>query len=455
MKKNINMISGPIFPNIIRFTIPVILTGVLQLLFNAADLVVVGRYCGSISVAAVSATSALTNLIVNLFMGLSVGAGVAVAHGMGSMNQEEVHRTVHTALPTALVSGIFLTLIGVTFSKSFLQIMQTPENVLPLSTIYMQIYFAGILFSIVYNFCASILRAAGDTNGPLVFLMIAGVINVILNLVFVVLFHMNVAGVALATTISQGISAVLVVLALAKRTDACRFEFRKMHFYMPQLKKIIRIGLPAGIQGTLFSISNVLIQSSVNSFNSDAIMSGNGAASNVEGFVYTSMNSFHQTAMNFIGQNTGAQRYDRINKIFGACLLSVTVVGLALGVSVYIFGENLLAIYITDSPEAIMHGCIRFGYISLPYFVCGLMDVATGALRGLGVSFVPMIVSIIGIVGIRIAWIYTIFQIPQYHTPGVLYMSYLISWVVTFAIQMVMYLYIFRKRKRTLALQTA
>ena len=455
MKKNIDMISGPIFPNIIRFTVPVILTGVLQLLFNAADLVVVGRYCGSISVAAVSATSALTNLIVNLFIGLSIGAGVAVAHGIGSMNREDVHRTVHTALPTALVSGIFLTIIGVLFSKSFLEWMQTPENVLPLSTVYMQIYFAGILFSIVYNFCASILRAAGDTNSPLVFLMIAGVINVILNLVFVIGFHMNVAGVALATTISQGISAVLVVLALTKRKDACHLEFKKMHFYIPQLKKIIRIGLPAGIQGTLFSISNVLIQSSVNSFNSEAIMSGNGAAANIEGFVYNSMNSFHQTAMNFIGQNTGAQRYDRINRIFGACLLSVTVVGLAMGISVYIFGENLLSIYITDSPEAIMQGCIRFSYIALPYFVCGLMDVATGALRGLGVSIVPMIVSIIGIVGFRILWIYTIFQTPRFHNIQTLYLSYLISWIITFVIQFVMFLFIYRKQKLEVQLSVA
>lgn len=442
------MLKGPLWSSLISYTIPIMLTGILQLLFNAADLVIVGRFSGSINVAAVSATGAITNLIVNLFIGLSVGAGVAVAHGLGGNQALEVHRTVHTALPTALVGGIVLTIVGVIFSEDLLRLMKTPENVLPLSALYMRIYFCGMTFNMVYNFCASILRAAGDTKSPLIFLTIAGVINVILNVIFVVFLKMTVDGVALATTISQGISAVLVVIALMKRTDACRLYLRKLRFYKAPLLKMIRIGLPAGIQGSMFSISNVIIQSSVNSFNSDAIMSGNGAAANIEGFIYVLMNSFHQTAVNFIGQNMGAHQYDRIKKIFGICILYVSVAGLAAGSTIWYFGENLLGIYITDSQEAIMHGLVRFNYIALPYFICGLMDVSTGALRGLGASLTPMLISVLGVCGIRILWIYTIFQLPQFHTPECLYLSYLISWVITFLCQTFAFISIYKKRVR-------
>ena len=343
------MLQGPLLSGIILYTVPIILTSILQLLFNAADLVVVGRFCGSISVAAVGATGAITNLIINLFIGLSVGTGVTVAHALGSREDIVVHRAVHTALPAALVSGIILTIVGVSLSETFLHLMGTPENVLALSATYMKIYFGGITFNMVYNFCASILRAAGDTKSPLIFLTLAGVVNVVLNEIFVIVFHMNVAGVALATTISQGISAVLVVIALMRRTDACKLELNKMRFYKPQLMKIIRIGLPAGIQGSLFSISNVIIQSSVNSFG-DILMSGNAAAGNIEGFVYVSINAFSQTAVNYIGQNAGAQQYKRGGKILGICLACVTAVGLVFGISAWYFGESLLSIYITDSP---------------------------------------------------------------------------------------------------------
>lgn len=442
------MLKGPLWSSLISYTIPIMLTGILQLLFNAADLVIVGRFSGSINVAAVSATGAITNLIVNLFIGLSVGAGVAVAHGLGGNQALEVHRTVHTALPTALVGGVVLTIVGVIFSEDLLRLMNTPENVLPLSALYMRIYFCGMTFNMVYNFCASILRAAGDTKSPLIFLTIAGVVNVILNVIFVVFLKMTVDGVALATTISQGISAVLVVIALMKRTDACRLYLRKLRFYKAPLLKMIRIGLPAGIQGSMFSISNVIIQSSVNSFNSDAIMSGNGAAANIEGFIYVLMNSFHQTAVNFIGQNMGAHQYDRIKKIFGICALYVSAAGLIAGSTVWYFGENLLGIYITDSQEAIMHGLIRFNYIALPYFICGLMDVSTGALRGLGASLTPMLISVLGVCGIRILWIYTIFQLPQFHTPECLYLSYLISWIITFLCQTFAFISIYKKRVR-------
>ena len=436
------MLEGPLFPSIVRYTVPIILTSLLQLLFNAADLVVVGRFCGSVSVAAVGSTGSLTNLMVNFFIGLSVGAGVCVAHGLGSREETVVHNTVHTALLTAILSGLFLTVVGVTLSKAFLRMMGTPNTVLPLSAVYMRIYFGGITFSMVYNFCAAILRAAGDTKSPLLYLSIAGVVNVILNIFFVTALHMNVAGVALATTISQGISAVLVTRALMKRTDACRLNLRKLRFHSAQLSKMLRIGLPAGIQSSLFSISNVLIQSSINSFG-DVFMSGSAASSNIEGFVYVSINAFSQTAVNFVGQNAGARKYRRVHQTLWVCLGCVTVVGLVLGFAAWAFGRQLLGIYITDSPQAIEYGMVRLAFICLPYFLCGLMDVSTGALRGLGASVAPMLICILGVCGLRIFWICTIFRV--FHTPQCLFFSYTVSWLLTFLCQMVAYGIVCRK----------
>lgn len=442
--QNKNMLQGPLFWNIILYTIPIILTSVLQLLFNAADLVVVGRFCGSVSVAAVGATGSITNLIVNLFIGLSVGAGVTVAHALGAREEEAVHRTVHTALPAALVCGVLVTVIGVAFSETFLRWMGTPENVLPLSALYMKIYFGGITFTMVYNFCASILRAAGDTKSPLIFLSIAGAINVVLNVFFVTVLDMNVAGVALATVISQGVSAVLVVIVLMRRNDECKLHLSKLRFHRAQLVKMIRIGLPAGIQSSLFSISNVMIQSSINSFG-DVLMSGNAASANIEGFVYVALNAFHQTAVNFIGQNVGAHQYKRVRKTLWICLGCVVVVGLGLGLGAYAIGPQLLSIYITDSAEAIAYGVVRLTYVCIPYFLCGLMDVSTGALRGMGESVAPMIISVLGVCGIRIGWIASIFQIPQFHTPQSLYLSYAVSWTVTFLIQLAVFFRAYRR----------
>ena len=447
-KQNQTMLEGALLPNIISYTIPIILTSILQLLFNAADLVVVGRFCGSLSVAAVGATGSITNLMVNFFIGLSIGAGVAVAHGIGSKEDEMVRNTVHTAIPMALISGMVLTVIGIAFSEYFLKLMGTPDTVLPLSAVYMKIYFAGITFTMVYNFCAAILRAVGDTRSPLVFLTLSGIINVVLNVVFVTLLDLNVAGVALATTISQGISAALVVWALMKRTDACRFVPKDMRFHRIQVAKIIRIGLPAGIQSSLFSISNVLIQSSINSFG-DVFMSGSAASANIEGFVYVSLNAFHQTAVNFIGQNSGAKQFQRVRRIFLLCLICVAVVGIGLGTLVWAVGPQLLSVYIPDSPEAVSYGMIRLSYICLPYFVCGLMDVTTGSLRGLGASFVPMLISVLGVVGIRAGWIFTIFQLPGFHTPQCLFSSYTISWFITFLCQLTAFVLIYRKLPRS------
>ena len=444
-EKKRRMLQGPLLKNIILYTIPIILTSWLQLLFNAADLVVVGRFDGSNSLAAVGATGAITNLIVNLFIGLSVGAGVGVAHGLGSGDDEAVHRTVHTAIPAAAISGLFLTVVGVFMAKTFLTWMGTPEEILPLSTIYMQVYFGGMVFNMVYNFSASILRAAGDTKSPLIFLGISGLVNVGLNLVFVTVFHMNVAGVALATAISQAVSAVLVVITLMRRQDACKLELKKLRVYKPQLVKMVRIGLPAGIQGSMFSISNVMIQSSINSFG-DIVMSGNTASANIEGFVFTAMNAFHQTAVNFTGQNVGAGQYDRVKKILFTCLACVATTGIVLGTTMYAFGPQLLGIYITDSAQAIEYGLVRLSYICAVYFLCGLMDVSTGALRGMGSSLVPMMISVLGVCGIRLLWIATVFQ--AYHTTDCLYLSYGVSWTITFIAQFAAFWIIYKKQRR-------
>jgi len=439
------MTEGPLFGSIVRYTIPIILTSILQLLFNAADLVIVGRFCGPISLAAVGATGSLTSLIINLFIGLSVGTGVTVARSLGAQDNETVHRTVHTAIPASVICGLILTIIGISLSETFLKMMGTPENVLELSAVYMKIYFGGMVFSMLYNFTASILRATGDTRTPLTALTIAGVVNVILNVIFVTVLHMNVAGVALATSISQAISAILAMYALMHRMDATRFFAKKMKFYAKELLEVVRIGLPAGIQGSLFSISNVIIQSSINSFG-DVFMSGSAAAGNIEGFVYVAITAFSQTALNFIGQNTGAKKYRRVMKVFKICAACVTVVGIVLAVIVCSIDELLLSIYITDSPEAIYWGAIRMALIVGPYFLCGLMDLATGSLRGMGESVAPMIISILGVCGIRLVWIYTIFQIPQYHNPQVLFLSYTVSWTITFIIEFSVFIYKYRKK---------
>ena len=454
MKKNIDMINGSLYGGILRYTIPIILTSVLQLLFNAADLVIVGRYCGSISVGAVSATGAITNLIITLFIGLSVGAGVTVAHGLGGHQDDEVHKTVHAAIPTALTGGAVLTIVGIIFAEDFLVLMKTPENVLPLSAIYMRIYFGGMVFTMVFNFCASILRAAGDSQSPLKHLTIAGVINVILNWTFVTRLGMNVDGVALATVISQAYSAIMLVITLSRRTDACKLYLRKMRFHGKQLVKMIRLGIPAGIHSALFSASNVIIQSSINSFNSDAVIAGSGASSNIESFVFVIMDGFYHSAMNYIGQNSGAHRFDRIKKIYGICLGYVTLFGMVTGFLIWFFGEPLLSIYITDSPEAIAQGIIKLSCVAIPYFLCGMLNVTTGALRGLGSSVVPMVTSVIGVCGFRIIWIYTIFQIPKYHTLVSLYLSYPITWLITFIVELIAFMYLYKKKSNAEKLQT-
>ncbi|MDD4125760.1 MAG: MATE family efflux transporter [Eubacteriales bacterium] len=446
-RKSVDMTDGPLFKNIIIYTIPIILTGVLQLLFNAADLAIIGRYCGEYPLDALGSTGSLINLIVTLFMGLSVGVGVVVAQGLGAKDDNTVRKTVHTAVPAALVGGVVLTIIGILGAKLFLTWMKTPEEVLELAALYMRIYFAGIIPILVFNFGAAILRAAGDTKSPLIYLSSAGALNVVLNLIFVLLLGMDVDGVALATTITQTIAAIFVIRALIKRTDSCRLSLKELKFHKNELLKIVRIGLPAGIQGTIFSISNVIIQSSINGFG-PVVLPGNTAAANIEGFVYISMNAFHQTAMNFIGQNVGAKKPERINKILVYCLLLVAGTGFVLGVSAFIFARPLLSIYVSDSATAISYGITRMSYISALYFTCGMMDVMTGAIRGMGSSVAPMIVTIIGVCGVRITWIYTVFQSPRFHTLETLYMSYPISWIATLLVQIIFFIVIKRRLEK-------
>ncbi len=448
-----SMIEGPLLGGMIRYTIPVILTGILQLLFNAADLVVVGQFCGSNAVGAVGATGAITALMINLFVGISVGVGVTVAHGLGSKNDAEVHKTVHTALLVALISGAILTIIGIAFSGSFLKMMETPDEILPMSTLYMQIYFGGVVFNLVYNFCASILRAAGETKKPLYFLTISGVINVVLNLFFVTVLHMNVAGVALATVTSQAISAVLVVLEMMRRKDACRLSLKKMKIYKPQLLRFLRLGIPAGIQGSLFSISNVIIQSSINSFG-ELVIAGNAAGANLDAFVYVTMNAFYQAAVNYVGQNSGAGKFDRIKRVFWLSCASAATTGILLGGLLYTFGRPLLSIYITDSDMAIEYGMLRLAGVGLPYFLCGIMESIVGCIRGLGASVSPMLISIVGVCGVRLVWIFTVFQIPAFHTQSGLYLSYPVSWIATALLQAIVFFVVYKQRKKAAAIQT-
>jgi len=440
-KYEIDMCNGPLLGKIIMFSLPLMLSGILQLLFNAADMVVVGRWAGGEALAAVGSTGSLVNLIVNVFIGLSVGVNVLVARYYGSNQEKELSDTVHTAIMVSVITGVALIFIGVFLAPRILVLMGTPEDVLPLASLYVRIYFCGMPAMMVYNFGASILRAIGDTRRPLYYLTVAGVINVVLNLIFVIGLELSVAGVALATTISQVVSAILVIRCLMKADGPYKFEWKRMGISKHKLLMMITIGVPAGVQGAIFSISNVLIQSSINSFGSLA-MAGNSAAANLEGFVWTAMNTFHQAAVSFTSQNYGAMKYKRIGKILAICCLLVTIVGVVLGGGFYLINDILLGFY-SDDPVVISYGARRLLIISVPYFICGLMDTFVGAIRGMGYAIMPMIVSLIGACALRVVWIYTVFQ--QYRTLDVLYISYPFTWTVTALVHLICFLVIYRK----------
>ncbi len=443
--RGMDLRKGPILLSIIKFTIPIMISGILQSLFNAADIAIVGMFCGSNSVGAVGGTTSLVHLIVNLFIGLSVGAGVSSAFYIGANDKENIHKTVHTAIPLAVICGAFLTFIGVFFAKNFLQLLDTPKEIINLSEVYMKIFFSGSIFSLVYNFGAAILRSAGDTKGPLIYLSVSGALNVVLNIIFVTAFDMNVAGVALATVISQGLSAVLVMSALVKRNDDCKFYFSKMHIYPKLLKKIVSIGLPAGIQSCMFSLSNVIIQSSVNSFGA-AATAGSAASSTVENFSYIIVNSFHQTALNFTGQNMGARQHKRVIKILRTGILSAFIVGTVCGLFSFVFARQLLGIFINDSQQAMEMAIMRITTITLFYGFCGAMEVISGTIRGVGSSVTPMIIAIFGICGLRVFWVFTIFAIPQFHSLKSLFVSYPLSWALTSIAQVIAFTFIWKRK---------
>lgn len=443
-KKNrfeIDMCNGSIMNKLISFSIPLMLSGILQLAFNAVDIVVVGRFSGSESLAAVGSTTALINVFTNLFIGISLGANVLAARFYAAGREKEMSETVHTAITFAIISGVVMALVGLFFSRGALELMGTPDNVINLSTLYMKIYFLGMPFFMLYNYGAAILRAVGDTKRPLFFLIVAGVINACLNLLLVIVFHLGVAGVAIATVTAQFVSCVLVLRCLYKSDSSYQLRFSKLMIKKVYLGQIFQVGIPAGIQSTVINFSNVLLQSSVNSFGSVA-MAGYTAANNIFGFLYASINAVTQACMSFTSQNYGAGKWKRMDKVLRNCILLSVVVSLILGGGSYLFGPELLKIYTSD-PKVIQCGMEILLYTTVTYFMCGLMDLFPGALRGMGYSAIPMLLSIIGTVGTRIVWIFMIF--PRHRSLDVLFISYPASWLITIILQVICYFFV-RKR---------
>lgn len=438
-----DMCNGPILGKMLRFALPLMLSSMLQIMFNAADIIVVGKFGEEHSIAAVGSTSSLINLLTNLFIGLSVGANVLVARYYGAKHGKDVKETVHTAMSVSLVCGIFISIVGIIMSRQLLLWMNTPPEIIDGATTYLRIYFLGMPAMMVYNFGNAILRAVGDTKRPLYFLFSAGIINVILNLLFVIVLKWDVAGVASSTVISQFFSAFLIVRCMLKEQGDFKLEIKQLRIHKEKFLKIIRIGLPAGLQGTIFSLSNVVIQSSVNIFGA-SVVDGNSAAQNIESFVFFAMNAFHHATLSFTSQNVGAGKHERIGKILRTGLCCAIVSGLVSGGLVVIFSEQLLGIYIKDA-AAIKSGMIRINFICSTYALCGIMDVMVGSIRGMGYAIMPMIVSLIGACGLRLVWIATVFQIPEYHTIETVYMSYPVTWAVTFTAHVICYAIVRRR----------
>ena len=437
----IDMCNGPILSKMLRFSIPLMCSSVLQLLFNAADIVVVGRWAGDNSLAAVGSNTALIGLLTNLFVGLAVGANTLAAKYYGARDRDALHRVVHTSILLSIISGLVLTVVGVFGARTILIWMQTPENVLDLATLYLRIYFLGMTATMVYNFGAALLRAEGDTQRPLYFLSLAGVVNIVLNLFFVIVCKLDVAGVAIATVISQCISASLVLRCMVKDTGPLHLDLKKMRLHPQAMRQILRIGLPAGIQSCVFSLSNVVIQSSVNSFGS-IVIAGNAAASNAANFVYQAMNTFQQSVTCFAGQNIGARKPRRVLTSMYVCLFWALLFGVVLGVLSCVFGTQFLSLYSPD-PAVIAVGLERMYIVCGPYFLCGLMDVMTGVLRGLGYSLLPMAVSLLGACAFRILWVMTFFAAVP--TMACLMISYPVSWALTFLVLVLIFAILWRR----------
>jgi len=448
-KKEIDFTSGPLLIPILMFTLPILATGILQFLYNTADTLIVSNYAADSesALAAVTSTGSLSNLITGLFIGLSVGASVTLSHSLGAGQKDEAGDVVHTAISIAAILGVVVGILGFITCKPLLVLMDSPTEVLDHAALYMRIVFIGMPAQMVYNYGAALLRAKGDTKRPLYFLMIAGAVNVACNLVFVIVFHLDVAGVALATIISQYLSATLVIIRLSRLDDECKLDLRHMRISRRLFVKIIKVGIPAGIQGCLFSFSNVIIQSSVNSFDKIGV-AGNGAAATIDGLIYIALNSFYHASLTFSGQNLGARQIKRVKKTCYYCLALVLIIGVPLCLVTYVFGEPLLNIFLPDSgadnkAEIIAFGMERMLYTTLTYFLCGLMEVMSGMLRGLGASTTSMVVSLIGACAMRVVWVYAIFN--NVRTPGSLYISYPISWLATTAVLYICYAVILKR----------
>ena len=441
MKKNkyeIDMCNGSIMDKLISFSLPLMLSGILQLMFNAVDIVVVGRFSGSQALAAVGSTTALINIFTNLFIGISLGANVLAARFYASGKEKEMSETVHTAITLALISGIIMAGVGLLLAKLALELMGTPSDVIELSTLYMRIYFCGMPFFMLYNYGAAILRAVGDTKRPLIFLIISGVANAGLNMILVIIFHMGVAGVGIGTVISQLISCILVLRCLYKSEGCYQLRFSKLKIQKVYLRQIFQVGIPAGIQSTVINFSNALLQSSVNSFGSTA-MAGYTAANNILGFLYASVNAVTQACMSFTSQNYGVGKYKRMDRVLINCLILSVVISGVLGCGSYAFGTEILKVY-TEDPKVIQCGLEILSMTTVTYFLCGIMDLFPGALRGMGRSGVPMILSIIGTVGTRIVWIFMLF--PQHRSLKFLFISYPASWLFTIVMQVICFYFV-------------
>ena len=437
-KYEIDMCNGTLMDKLISFSLPLMLSGILQLLFNAVDIIVVGRFTGSQALAAVGSTTALINIFTNLFIGISLGANVLAARFYASGKEKEMSETVHTSITLALISGLVMALAGVLLARFALNLMGTPDDVIDQSVLYMRIYFLGMPFFMLYNYGAAILRAVGDTKRPLFFLVISGMTNAVLNLVLVIVFHMGVAGVAIGTIVSQLISSILVLRCLYTSNTSYRLYFSKLGIKTQYLKQIFQVGIPAGIQSTVINLSNALLQSSVNSFGSVA-MAGYTAANNIFGFLYMSVNAVTQSCMSFTSQNYGVKKLKRMDRVLLDCIILSVCVALTLGCGAYFFGPELLKIY-TSEEDVIRCGVEVLAFTTVPYFCCGIMDLIPGALRGMGHSGVPMILSIIGTVGTRIVWIFGLF--PSHRSLSFLFISYPVSWILTILMQAVCFYFV-------------
>ena len=441
-RKSMDMANGPLLKNILIFSIPLIFSNILQMFFNSADTIIVGKFAGDKALAAVGSTGSIVFLITSLFNGLATGTNVVVARYIGTGNKDKIKDSVHTSIALATAGGIVLTFIGLFFSKVFLRMMSTPEDFIDLSATYMRIYFMGVIFLLLYNFGSAILRSKGDTQRPLYFLLISGVLNIVLNFITVYFFHLSVIGAASATVASEALSAFLVLNVLFHEEDATRLDMKHLYFDKESILDIMRIGIPAGLSGAVFALSNVVIQSSINSFNSTDVVAGNAAGNNVENYVYIGYMAFTQATITFTSQCMGAGRLDRIKQIMVTTMAMVVVGAIIMGTAVYLAGPFVLRFY-TDKPEVVAVGMVRIRLVASLLVLNGILDVFVNSLRGMGVSTLPTILMVVGICGVRLLWIYTMF--PIHHTLESIYLCFPISWTVTSIVEFILWIIVYRR----------